>query len=74
MRNILGLISAICWLAVLYNETFGSITGRLWNDNTFVLWTALLFAVWSLAWTVIDAVETFSKKDNTTEGKTQEGK
>jgi hypothetical protein len=61
-------------LAVLYNETLGSITGRLWNDNTFMLWTALIFAVWSLAWTVIDAAESVSKKRNTTEVMTQEGK
>ena len=69
MRNILGLVSFFAWAAVLYNETFGSVLGRLWQDNTFMLWTALIFSVWSLAWTVVDAVESFTKikKDNAEE-------
>ena len=58
MADILGFISAVCWLAVLYNVTIGSIAGRLWNDNTFVLWTALIFAVWSAAHTIKEAKKT----------------
>jgi len=57
VSTILGIVSALCWLAVAYNETIGSITGRLWNDNTFMLWTALLFALWALAWTVKEKAE-----------------
>ena len=57
MSTFLGLVSAVCWLAVAYNETIGAVTGKLWLDNTFMLWTALLFAVWALAWTVNEKVK-----------------
>lgn len=57
MRNALSMLSFLCWLLVALNALAGFLIAPLWRDNSLLLWSALLFAVWALIETVIDAAE-----------------
>ena len=47
MSKFFEVVSAVCWLALLVNKFLS-----LWSDDTWVIVSAVLFALWALLYEV----------------------
>ena len=59
MAELTGLMSLLFWALMILTEIFNALEDSFvpHQQNQFVLYTAILFALWSIGWTVRDAVE-----------------
>lgn len=59
MAQFTGFMSLVCWALMILTEVINTLTDSFvpHQQNQFVLYSAILFALWSIGWTVRDAME-----------------
>lgn len=57
MAQFTGFMSLVLWGFMILTEIVNTQMLRPYPQSPFVLWSAVLFALWSIGWTVRDAME-----------------
>lgn len=57
MAELTGFLSFVLWVFMILVELANTQLLRPYPQSPFVLWSAVLFALWSIGWTVREVME-----------------